>query len=185
MSREKLQKVFVDSSATAEPTAQVIPLDDKPLGRAGGDSTKVTTQAAPEVATKSMADRPNYAAHLFDGALFAVALVTAVMVQVTTTSPLAAIHLVQAGPKVSGDAIVVRIDSDNGLSVDDQPLADVAALARWIAQRRGERGGEAQVVVTADREALFRVVAQALAAARESGAATCRLTVGTVSGKGG
>jgi biopolymer transport protein ExbD len=196
MSREKTLQVIVDSSASAQPSAEVKPLDDKPLVQVDpprgcpGVSPKVTTQAGPEVAIEAKAGRPKYAEYLFDGAffdgaLFVVALVAAVMVQVTATSPLAAVHLVQAGPMVSGETIAVRVDSDNGLSFDDQPLADVVALKRYIAQRRTERGGDAQVVVTADREALFRVVAQALAAARESGAATCRLTVGTVSGKGG
>jgi biopolymer transport protein ExbD len=195
MSQEKTRKVTVNSSATIEPTAEVMPLDDEPVTQTEDISPPLTFEEGSDAATAATTGRPPTApptitARLLDGALFDVALFVSALVvtgivQATTTSPLAAVHMVQASSMDSVGTIAVRVDADNGLMVDDQPLTDVAALARRIAQRRGELGGDAQVVLTADREVLFRVVAQALAAVHESGASTCRLSVGTVSGKGG
>ena len=120
----------------------------------------------------------------FDLVLVVLAFAAAGFAQSSMVAPPAAVQLVQGGQPVADEMIAVRVDADHGLWIGDEPLPDVAALAQRIKRRRGEQNGEVQIVIKADREALFRVTAQALAAARESGAATCRLSVGAASGKG-
>ncbi|HUY31414.1 MAG TPA: hypothetical protein VMV69_01430 [Pirellulales bacterium] len=119
----------------------------------------------------------------FDAALVVSALAVVAFVLASTSPPPSALQMVAGSQDAAGGAIVARVDADNGLWIGDEPLPDMVTFSRRLARLRGERGGEVQIVVSADREALFRVLAQTLSGVRESGAATCRLTFDATTGE--
>jgi biopolymer transport protein ExbD len=81
---------------------------------------------------------------------------------------------IQSLEELEGVAILVRIDGQNGITIDDEPLSDASRIAEAL-QTKMRHEQKSEIIITADSAAWHRTVVKVVDAANEAGMQKIRL----------